>query len=244
MHTRGSVSIQERERQGEIPAAETEKRWRCYKGSANPIMPKYKLAIFDLDGTLSDSLPWFFRVVNSIADKHRFRRIEADDVELLRGKSSREIIRHLEVPMWRIPVIATDMRRLKSQSIDAIPLFAGVELMLQELSRRGIALAVVSSDSESNVRRALGEHAALISEFAGGASLFGKAAKFKAVLKRTGIAAGGAICIGDEVRDGEAARQAGIDFGAVCWGYAKPEALQATSPVLVFDSVADISRLI
>ena len=58
MHTRGSVSIQERE----IPAAETEKRWRCYKGMAIPIMPKYKLAIFDLDGTLSDSLPWFLRV--------------------------------------------------------------------------------------------------------------------------------------------------------------------------------------
>jgi phosphoglycolate phosphatase len=238
------VPIQERERQGEIPAAKAEKRWRCYKGMAIPIMPKYKLAIFDLDGTLSDSFPWFLRVVNSIADRHRFRRIEADDVELLRGKSSREIIRHLEVPMWRIPVIAADMRRLKSQSIDAIPLFAGVELMLQELSRRGVILAVVSSDSEGNVRRALGKHAALISQFACGASLFGKAAKFKAVLKRTGIAAGGAICIGDEVRDGEAARQAGIDFGAVCWGYAKSEALQATLPVLVFDSVADIARLI
>jgi phosphoglycolate phosphatase len=209
-----------------------------------PIMPKYKLAIFDLDGTLSDSFPWFLRVVNSIADKHRFRRIEADDVEMLRGKSSRDIIRHLEVPMWRIPVIAADMRRLKSQSIDAIPLFAGVGLMLQELSQRSVVLAVVSSDSEGNVRRALGKHAALISQFACGASLFGKAAKFKAVLKRTGIAAADAICIGDEIRDGEAARQAGIDFGAVCWGYAKPEALRQASPVLVFESVADTARLI
>ena len=50
--------------------------------------------------------------------------------------------------------------------------------------------------------------------------------------------------IGDEVRDGEAARQAGIDFGAVSWGYARPEALQQLSPALVFDSVADISRLV
>jgi phosphoglycolate phosphatase len=207
-------------------------------------MPKYKLAIFDLDGTLSDSFPWFLRVVNSIADKHRFRRIEDDDVEMLRGKSSREIIRHLQVPMWRMPVIAADMRRLKSQSIDAIPLFAGVELMLQELSQLGVVLAVVSSDSESNARKALGKHAALISQFACGASLFGKAAKFKAVLKQTGIAAADAICIGDEIRDGDAARQAGIDFGAVSWGYAKPEALRQASPVLVFDRVADIPSLI
>lgn len=207
-------------------------------------MSKYKLAIFDLDGTLSDSFPWFLRVVNSIADKHRFRRIEADDVEMLRGKSAREIIRYLQVPMWRMPVIAADMRRLKSQSIDAIPLFAGVGPMLEELSRLGVVLAVVSSDSESNARTALGKHAALISRFACGASLFGKAAKFRAVLKRTGIAAADAICIGDEIRDGEAARQAGIDFGAVCWGYAKPEALRQVSPVLMFERVADISRLI
>ncbi len=182
-------------------------------------MPKCKLAIFDLDGTLSDSFQWFLRGVNSIADKHRFRRIEDDDMELLRGKSSREVIRHLEVPIWRMPVIARDMRRLKSESLDVIPLFAGVNLMLQELSQLCVVLALVSSDSESNVRQALGENAALISWFACGASLFGKAAKFKAVLKRTGIATADAICIGDEVRDGDAARQAAIDFGAVSWGY-------------------------
>jgi phosphoglycolate phosphatase len=207
-------------------------------------MPRYKLAIFDLDGTLSDSLPWFRRVVNSFADKHRFRRIEDGDVEMLRGKSSREVIAYLEVPFWRMPLIAADMRRLKSQNIDNIPLFDGVGPMLQELSQAGVIMAMVSSDSESNVRRALGDHAALMSQFACAASMFGKAAKFRAVLKRTDIAAADTIAIGDEVRDGEAAAQAGIDFGAVSWGYARSEALRRLSPVLVFDSVADISRLV
>ena len=207
-------------------------------------MSGYKLAIFDLDGTLSDSLPWFRLVVNSIADKHRFRRIEDGDVEMLRGKSSREIIAWLGVPLWRMPLIAADIRRLKSQNVDRIPLFAGVDQMLRQLSQRGVVIAMVSSDSESNVRRALRDDAALISQFGCGASMFGKAAKFKAVLKRTGIAAAGAIAIGDEVRDGEAAAQAGIDFGAVSWGYARREAMIRLSPAVVFDSVADISRLI
>ena len=207
-------------------------------------MPRYKLAIFDLDGTLSDSLPWFRQVMNSVADKHRFRRIEVGDVEMLRGKTSREIIAFLEVPFWRMPLIMADMRRRKSQNIDSIPLFAGVGSMLQELSQAGVVIAMVSSDSESNVRRALGDHAALISQFACGASTFGKAAKFRKVLKRTDIAADDAIAIGDEVRDGEAARQAGIDFGAVSWGYANPEALSRLSPALVFDSVADILGIV
>jgi phosphoglycolate phosphatase-like HAD superfamily hydrolase len=59
-------------------------------------------------------------------------------------------------------------------------------------------------------------------DFACGASLFGKVARYKAVLKRSGIAAADAICIGDAVRDGEAAWRAGTDFGAV-WRYAKPK---------------------
>jgi phosphoglycolate phosphatase len=207
-------------------------------------MPQYKLAIFDLDGTLSDSLPWFRQVMNSVADKHRFRRIEDGDVEMLRGKTSREIIAWLEVPFWRMPLIMADMRRRKSHDIDSIPLFAGVGPMLQALSQAGIVIAMVSSDSESNVRRALGDHAALIQQFACGASTFGKAAKFRKVLKRTGIATADAIAIGDEVRDGEAAAQAGIDFGAVSWGYARPEALRRLSPALVFDGVADILGIV
>jgi phosphoglycolate phosphatase len=207
-------------------------------------MPRYKLAIFDLDGTLCDSFPWLLRVVNSIADRHRFRRIADAEVEMLRGKSSREIIADLGVPMWRMPLIARDMRRMKSENLHAIPLFAGVAAMLTELSERGVALAVVSSDSEANARAALGAQAGLIAQYACGASLFGKAAKFRTVLKRCGTAAADAISIGDEIRDSEAARQAGIDFGAVSWGYARPEALQRTSPVLVFERVGDIARLI
>lgn len=203
-------------------------------------MPKYKLAIFDLDGTLSDSFPWFLRVINSVADKHGFRRIEDHDIDALRGKSSREIVKFMEAPDWRLPTIARDMRRMKTEALSEIPLFPGVDRMLRQLSDKGVVLAVVSSDSETNVRTALGDNAALIAHYACGASLFGKAANFKATLKRAGIAASHAICIGDEVRDGEAALKARIAFGAVSWGYAKLEALQTMSPVTVFRTLDDI----
>ncbi len=82
------------------------------------------------------------------------------------------------------------------------------------------------SDNEANAKTALREHAALISHYACGASLFGKAAKFRRVLKAAGIAPQDAIAIGDEVRDVEAARDAGIAFGAVAWGYATVDALK------------------
>jgi phosphoglycolate phosphatase len=200
----------------------------------------YRLAIFDLDGTLSDSFPWFLQMVNAIADKHAFRQIEPDQIEMLRGKTSREIITFLRVPRWKLPFIARDMRRLKTPHLSGIPLFPGVERMLHELSARGVLIAAVSSDSETNVRQALGTSARFVSCYACGASLFGKAKKFKQVLKRTGVPARDAVCVGDEVRDGEAAHEAGIAFAAVTWGYAGREALERIRPAWIVERVDDL----
>jgi phosphoglycolate phosphatase len=201
----------------------------------------YPLVIFDLDGTLADSLPWFRRHVNSIAERFSFRRVAEEDVELLRGLGSREILRHLEVPLWKLPGIARHMRRLKAEHLASIELFEGVDTMLRALADGGVRMALVSSDSEVNARRQLGEAAALFSWFDCGASLFGKPAKFRRILKRSALDAAQAIAIGDEVRDIEAARAAGIACGAVTWGYATPDTLRALGPDLVFERMQDIA---
>jgi phosphoglycolate phosphatase len=205
---------------------------------------RYRLVIFDLDGTLSDSFPWFLTVANSFADRHGFRRIAEHEIETLRGSSSREIIASLEVPYWKLPAIGADMRRLKAQHMHEIPLFAGVPEMLRDLAQKGVALAVVSSDSEANARAALGAHAPLIRHYDCGASLFGKASKYKRVMKEAEVPARATLSIGDEVRDAEAAGKAGIDFAAVSWGYARVEALLRFQPVTIFERVADISGFV
>lgn len=204
-------------------------------------MIPYRLAIFDFDGTLSDSFPWFLSVVNSIADKHRFKRIEDAEAEMLRGKTSRDIVKHLEIPMWRLPWIARDMRKLKSENLGRISLFPDSVEMLERLDGAGIVLAVVSSDSESNVRASLGEAAQLFAAFSCGASMFGKSALFRGVMRKLNVKPRDALCIGDEVRDAEAAGKVGADFGAVTWGYATRDALSATSPALMFETPADIA---
>lgn len=202
-------------------------------------MKKYRLAIFDLDGTLSNSYPWFIRIVNDVADTFSFRRV--DDPDALRGLTSREILRRLDVPLWKLPRIASHMRRIKAKAIGQIPLFPGVEGALRTLASKGVVLAIVSSDSEANARAALGGCAGLISFFDCGASLFGKAGKFRRVVKRAGVSP--AITIGDEGRDAEAAAEAGIAFGAVAWGYARLDALEAFSPARVFQRIEDLTSI-
>jgi phosphoglycolate phosphatase len=202
----------------------------------------YSLIIFDLDGTLADSLPWFRRHVSAVADRFGFRRVADEDVESMRHASAREILARLEVPAWKLPMIARHMRQLKAQHLADIPLFHGADAMLRTLADAGFRLALVSSDSEANARRQLGELTALFSHFDCGASIFGKAAKFRRIVRRAGVTPAEAIAIGDEVRDIEAARAAGIACGAVRWGFASAEALRALKPDTIFERMEDIVR--
>jgi len=202
----------------------------------------YRLVIFDMDGTLADSFPWFLRVMNAVAARYGLRQAGPQDVEMLRGCDSRRIVEWLGAPWWKLPMIARHMRALKAQHLHEIALFPGVDRLLASLTEKGLVLAVASSDAEDNVRRALGAaNAGLIRYYACSASLFGKAGKIKSILKRSGIPAAQAIAIGDETRDAEAARQVGIAFGAVAWGYASLEALRAHDPDLVFMSIDEIA---
>lgn len=200
-----------------------------------------KLAIFDFDGTLADSFSWFLGVVNRLADEHRFRRMEESEIEALRGQTARQIVAHLGVPAWKLPRIAHSMRQQMARAIGHITLFPGVDRLLQGLARRGIRIAIVTSNSIDNVRQILGpDNAVLIQHYACGVSLFGKPAKLRALLRSSGLSAAEAIYIGDEIRDWEAARAEGIAFGAVAWGYTKPEALRALDPQEMFASPEEV----
>ena len=183
------------------------------------------------------------RELNGVADEFKFRRVADNEIGELRRCGPRELLARLEVPLWKVPEIARHMRRLKTQHVQDIPLFSGAREMLLTLAKKNLTLALVSSDHEANVRRQLGaQTAALFAYFDCGASLFGKAAKFKRVTKRSGVAPAETIAIGDEIRDIEAARSAGIACGLVSWGYADPSALRSHSPDFMFETMAEITE--
>jgi phosphoglycolate phosphatase len=205
---------------------------------------RYRLIIFDFDGTLADSRDWMRGVFNQVARRYRFRTISEAELEMLRGHDNRAIMRYLGVPGWKLPFIANYMRGLVAAQADQIPLFPGVDETLRRLADGGLMLAIVSSNSEANVRRILGSaNAARITHYACGASLFGKAAKFRQVVKRSGIPPSETLCIGDEARDIEAAASSRLASGAVTWGYATADLLKAQRPTLMFSALDEIAAL-
>jgi phosphoglycolate phosphatase len=205
----------------------------------------YGLVIFDFDGTLADSAAWFIDALAEMAPRHGFRAPDAAEIEQLRGCSTREVLQRLGVAGWRLPLIATELRRRSASAGEAIALFDGVAEMIAALHHGGILCAIVSSNSEAHIKRVLGPTiAAQIGLFACDASLFGKAARFRRVIRAAGMSADRTLCVGDEMRDMDAARAVGAAAGAATWGYATRAALLGCTPAHMFDTPADITRAV
>jgi phosphoglycolate phosphatase len=205
-------------------------------------MPNYSLAIFDFDGTLADSIPWFVASLDQTADHFGLKRVTAEEIVSLRHVSSREAIKHLNVPMLQLPAISIYMRNLFAEGIHDIPLFPGAADMLGALHGAGVKLALVSSNAEANVRHVLGPAAALVDRYACGSSLWGKAQKFGGVLRALRQSPARTIAIGDEIRDIDAARQAGLAAGSITFGYNSREALETHAPEYLFDDYDGLKR--
>jgi phosphoglycolate phosphatase len=203
--------------------------------------PPIRLVIFDFDGTLSDSGDWFLSVVDQLARRFKFRTVADDEVEMLRHKSSREVIEFLGIPRWKLPLIARHVRGLVGRHAHQIELFPGTPNLLERLAATGVRIALVTSNSEKNARAILGpDNAGRIDFYACGSSLFGKAPKFRRVLKKLDMAAAETLSIGDETRDIDAAREVGMRAGSVLWGYASEEVLAGLNPDVLFRTPEDI----
>ena len=203
-------------------------------------MTRYRLAIFDFDGTLADTIDWFRASFQDVIARFNLKPVTPEELEGMRGLSAREIMARLGVSTWQLPAIASDIRKRKLTAANETSLFAGIPEMLADLQRLGVKTAIVSSDSEASVRQVLGPATALITRFDCGAAVFGKHWKFRRVARRLEARPAETICIGDEIRDIEAAKAAGMDSGAVAWGYAIPAALQAAGPTHLFNSIEEM----
>ena len=206
---------------------------------------KYDIAAFDFDGTLADTMPWFNSILNTVADKYGFRKIDLSERENLRHREASEILKYLGIPLWKLPAIMSHVRTLMQDIDPSVHLFDGIPDVLARLKAAGLRLAVISSNSIENVQRVLGpDAAALFDDYECGTDLFGKAAKIDRLMRRHEIAPERFLLVGDEMRDIDAARKAGVQVGSVAWGYNHVDALRERGPDEIFLAVTDLPAIL
>ncbi|WP_295403019.1 HAD-IA family hydrolase [uncultured Thiocystis sp.] len=199
------------------------------------------IVCFDFDGTLVDSVDAAFHAFQHVGPQFGCAPLTRERLDELRGLHVREVIRVLGVPLHRVPRLASRMRGAMRAELLETPPIEGIAGVLEELSRRGFRLGVLSSNAKSSVLAYCERHGLDGFDFiVAGTGLFGKATALRVLLRRQGIQPKDLLYVGDELRDLEAARAAGVRFAAVGWGYTSLERLAAAGPDMLLQRPGDL----
>ncbi len=193
--------------------------------------------LFDFDGTLADSLSAIITVTNRLAPEFGFRPTPLEEVEALKGLTARQLIRYSGIPLLKIPALLRRIRIEMRQQSAGIPPCPGISAVVRQLQSQNHHLAVVTSNTPEAVWAFLiaqGLEDCFVS-VDGGGTLFRKGRLIRRCLDQHQLSSATTVYVGDEVRDIDAARFAGVRSISVTWGFNSREALLAAQPDWLVD---------
>ncbi|MBQ2062365.1 MAG: HAD-IA family hydrolase [Oscillospiraceae bacterium] len=203
---------------------------------------KYQAVLFDLDGTLLDTLGDIGGTLNHVLVENGYRPHTMAEYRHLVGNGARRLTKDAlpddtpEDEVERIFLLYRDYYRDHPCSV-TVP-YAGAEELLEQLHSRGISAAVVSNKPEPTARK-------LIDRFFPGVLAVGddgvhprKPAPDNVyrALEQLGVAPEQALYVGDSEVDAATAKNAGMDAAIVGWGYRDRDFLLAHGASEVVDT--------
>ena len=187
-------------------------------------MARYKALVFDLDGTLLDTIADLGEAVNYALEKRGFPPHTLAEYRGMVGNGVRKLVERA-CPVNLLDECLADFMAYYESHIDVHTApYAGMPELLEELSSAGVALAVASNKFQSGaeylVRKLFpGIPFVAILGNREGFPLKPDPAIVETVLEQAGVAKADAALVGDSATDMKTAANAGIPGIAVAWGY-------------------------
>ena len=189
---------------------------------------RYKLAIFDLDGTLLDTIDDLKEAVNHAMRLRGFPTFTRDEVMAMVGHGARNLMRKA-LPVGHkddmVDAAYNDFRAYYITHIDVhTKPFPGIQDLLSNLTKEGVMLAVASNKFQEGTEHLIKEFFPEIPFVAvlGGRPDFPLKPDPEIVgevLRKAGINKEDAVMVGDSDTDMETAANGDIMGIAVNWGY-------------------------
>lgn len=210
--------------------------------------------IFDLDGTLLNTLEDICDVVNSVLVSNGMPCKSIDEVRFAVGRGVEELVRKI-IPYDRITGeivarISDQVRKtyLKQGSIKTKP-YPGIEDMLERLQSENVPMAVLTNkhqfSAESQVRKYLGGiNFAAVNGASAGYSLKPSSKAVIPVLEKLGTLPGNTLMVGDSDVDMDTAVNTGMIAVGVSWGFRDVSLLQDHGADSIVDSPEEILGLL
>lgn len=204
-----------------------------------------KYVVFDFDGTLADSKEVLLTVLDAIAVKHRLRKVDRDDINRLIKLPIAERCKAIGLPLYKIPLLAQEFYRLYEKNLHLIRLIDGMRELLYALIDRGYGIAIISSNSEKNIRDFLvSRKIDGIKDVICSNNLFGKNRIIEGFRKKHGLAGSELIYVGDEQRDVIASKKCGVRVIWVDWGYDDIDLAKSENPDYIAYKPEDILKIL
>ena len=211
----------------------------------------YQTILFDLDGTLLDTLEDLADAVNHILERHRCPQRTLDEVRLFVGNGLGMLMRRSLPAQYSQTVsdlLAEELRTYYTahSRIKTAP-YAGVRELLETLHAAGAKVAVVSNKADEAVGELCSFYFPGLVDAAVGETA-GRRPKpapdaVELALERLHVDKTDAVYVGDSQVDLDTAKAAGLPCIAVTWGFRSREDLVKAGAETLADSVEELSRL-
>ena len=213
---------------------------------------RYKLALFDMDGTVLDTLQDLADSTNAVLEKHGFPTHDIEAVRQFVGNGAKVLIEKA-VPAGtdarKIDAVLADFKEYYGDhSADVTKPYDGIPEMLQRLRAAGVRTAVVSNKPDFAVRSLSAQYFGELFDVSIGdrEGVRKKPAPDSVleVMRQLGCEPCETVYIGDSDVDVQTAQNAGIDGIFVDWGFRSVECLCQSGAKTVVSSPNEIAELI
>ncbi|SFE52982.1 HAD family hydrolase [Succiniclasticum ruminis] len=213
-------------------------------------MKRYKAIIFDLDGTLLDTLTDLAEGTNYALHVNGFPERTLDEIRRFVGNGARKLIERA-VPDGQIEAALEKVRQdfnvyYKIHCKDHTGPYPGIMEMLQELVQQGYSLGVVSNKPDFAVQDLIPEYFPdIFSSISGERQGVAKKPAPDLILeamKNLQADSSNAVYVGDSEVDMEAAANAGIPCISVVWGFKGKKFLEEQQAEMIIEKPSEIQK--
>lgn len=215
----------------------------------------YRACIFDLDGTLTDTLESLTFSVNETMRELGLGEITADQCRRFVGNGARVLIeKTLQAceggdPSMFDRAFAAYTRIFDKNCTYRVKPYPGITDMLEQMRRAGLRLAVLSNKPDRQtvhvVETIFGRDLFdLVCGQRDGIPRKPDPAAALTIAEKLGVSPGEILYVGDSEVDGALGKAAGMDTVLVSWGFRTREQLEESEPMRIVDLPEEILRLI
>ena len=201
--------------------------------------------VFDFDGTIADTLSVVIKIANKFADHYGYKKIPMSDLPKLREKKPSAVLRHLGISIFKLPIVVRKIRFEMNKEVAHLKTAVELRDTLEYLKKKGCVLGILTTNSTENVTEFLKNNDLQFFDFVySGRAVFGKSRLLKKLMKEKKIPHVDPIYVGDEIRDVEAAKKAGVKVIGVTWGYNTKTALSTSHPDHIVENPEELKEII